>query len=302
MLMSGKKIKLSVVVPIYNEEGSVVDTIRDLVKTIRKCKEVSKFEIIAVNDGSDDDSLPVLKKIRHKELLVVSRKKNKGYGSALKKGISVSNYDWVLIIDADGTYPTKEVPKLIRTLQETKSDMVVGARTKKGVKIELLRRLPKMFVLWFARFLTRGEIEDINSGMRIFNKNMAKRFWHLYPDGFSFTSTITVSSLLSGYDVCFVPIDYYKRIGKSSIKPSDFFMFLSLILRLVVYFKPMNFFFLPGLTFFIFSFCYIFYTIVSARNVTDTGILLLMMGLQFMFFGLVADLLVKNREGAKYNG
>jgi len=105
-----------------------------------------------------------------------------------------------------------------------------------------------------------------------------------------------MAGLLSGYRVEFVPIDYYKRVGKSSIKSTDFFYFLGVIVRLVVYFKPLNFFFFPGLIFFFFSFCYMLYTAIMFRNITDTGLLLFFFSMQFMFFGLIADLLVKNRN------
>ena len=251
---------------------------------------------MAVNDGSKDKSLDQLKRIKKTNFRFFNHRQNKGYGAALKTGIRNSKYDWVLIIDADGTYPVDQVLELIGRMTETGSDMVVGARTKKGVKIEPIRVLPKKMVVWFAELLTGEKIADINSGMRIFRKSLVREFWHLFPDKFSFTTTITIAGLLSGYRVEFVPIDYHKRVGKSSIKSVDFFYFLGVIVRLVVYFKPLNFFFFPGLFFSLFSFCYMVYTALMFKNITDTGLLLLFFGMQFMFFGLIADLLVKNRN------
>lgn len=289
-------MKISVVVPVYNEEGVIKSAVDLIFKELKKNKMVEKFEVIAVDDGSTDTSLKRMMEIKHKNFTCLRHKTNKGYGAALKTGISSAIHDWILIIDADGTYPVKQMKNLIEKCKKSNCDMVIGARIKKKVKIEKIRILPKKIVLWFANFLTGEKILDINSGMRIFRRSLAHKFWHLFPNKFSFTTTITISSLLSGYEVEFVPIDYYKRVGKSSIKPSDFFYFLGVIVRLVVYFKPLKFFFFPGLMSFVFAFLYMVYTAIVFNNITDTGLLLLFLGMQFMFFGLIADLIVKNRN------
>ncbi len=174
--------------------------------------------------------------------------------------------------------------------------MVVGARTRKGVNIPFERIIPKKIVLLLAIFLTGENIEDINSGMRIFSKSLAYKFWHLFPNKWSFTSTLTLSSHLSNYTVKYVPINYKKRTGKSSLKAFDFFYFLTLIIRLVVYFNPLKFFFWPGIAFTATGGGWILYTLITERNITDTGILIFSTGIQIAFFGLIADLIVKTRE------
>ena len=290
-----KKINLSVVIPVYNEEKALEKTIKDIITNIKK-SAVDQFELIAVNDASKDNSFKILKKISrlNKKIKLLSHKTNRGYGAALKTGIKNSKFDWVLITDADGTYPAGSIHTLVKWTVE--SDMVVGARIKKGAKIQPIRIIPKKIVQLVANFLTGEKIPDINSGLRIFRKEIAQEFWHLLPDKFSFTTTITLSSHLKKYYVKYIPINYFKRVGKSSIKPYDFVYFLTLIIRLITYFNPLKFFFWPGILFGVTGLLWISFTLIKYRNITDSGILLLITGIQISFFGLIADLIVKTRE------
>lgn len=290
-------IKISILIPVFNEEKIIKLTIVNLIKVFKKEKIL--HEIIAINDGSTDKSEMILKKLarKNKKIKVVSHEKNLGYGTALKTGINEAKYNWILISDADGTYPVTEIPKLLKFIPDY--DMVIGARIKKRAKIPLVRKPAKKIVQLLATLLTGTKIPDINSGLRIFKKSLAKEFWHLLPEKFSFTSTLTLSSHLKKYSIKYVPISYYKREGKSSIKAFDFFYFLTLIIRLVVYFNPLKFFFWPGIVFITSGSFWIIFTIIRYRNITDTGILLLLSGIQIAFFGLIADLIVRNRERSK---
>ena len=285
-------IQISAVVPIYNEKSSVIKTIERLAKVLKNTTK--NFEIIAVDDGSNDRSYEILSKIKLNKLKIFRHEKNKGYGQALKTGIKNSNNDWIFIVDADGTYPIADLKKFIEKVKD--KDMVVGARTRKRVEIPLIRKFPKYFILLIARFLTGEDIKDINSGMRLFRKELAIKFWHLFPDKFSFTSTLTLASHLSGYNVYYLPISYKKRIGRSTISFLDFFYFLTLIIRLVVYFNPLKFFFWPGLLFTVTGLILIIVNIVMEQNVSDSNLLVFITGLQTAFFGLIADLIVKTRQ------
>ncbi|MFC1690542.1 glycosyltransferase family 2 protein [Nanoarchaeota archaeon] len=282
-----KECNISVIVPVYNEEKAVQQTISNIKKILDKTN--NKYEIIAVNDGSTDKSLKILNKIS--QIKVLNNQENKGYGASLKKGIHASKGKWILIIDADGTYPTKSIPDLLKHTRDY--DMVVGSRTGKNVKVPFLRRPAKFILGALANFLTSKKIPDLNSGLRIFKRIIAEEFMHLFPEGFSFTTTITLASLTSGYDVKYVPIDYRKRIGKSSISPFHFFEFTSLILRMVMYFKPLKFFLVPGLLFFILGMGYFIYQAFWFSNISDLSIIFILGGMQICFIGLIADLIVK---------
>src|SRR5439155_14837486 len=134
-----------------------------------------------------------------------------------------------------------QIPELARQLSQ--ADMVVGARTKAGAAIPLLRRPAKAFLTWLASYLTETKIPDLNSGLRLFRRRLALEFLHILPSGFSFTTTITMAALNNGYVVEYVPVDYLKRTGTSKIRPiRDTLNFLILILRMTLLFRPMRIF------------------------------------------------------------
>ncbi len=221
--------KISIIIPVYNEEKAVKETIESLKEVMSSIKNYD-YEIITVDDCSKDKSGEILDKING--IKVLHNKPNRGYGASLKRGIEEARGDWILIIDADGTYPTQEIHSLVKYLDHY--DMVVGARNKKNVNTPLLRRIPKWFLNKFAGFLVRKKIPDLNSGLRVFNKNRCLEFWNLYPDRFSFTSTITMAFLSKGYKIKYIPINYFKRKGKSSISPFDFYNFTNLLLKMTL--------------------------------------------------------------------
>ena len=166
--------------------------------------------------------------------------------SLLKKGILAAKYDSIVITDADGTYPNERIPELIKGLE--KNDMVIGARIGKNVQIPTLRRPVKWLLLQYARWMSRADIKDLNSGLRSMKKDKVFKFWNMLPNAFSFTSTITLSMHIEGLNVSYLPINYHARIGSSSIKPiQDTLRFFSLVLRTVMYFKPLQVFGTMGL-------------------------------------------------------
>ena len=135
---------ISVVLPVYNEE----EGIKEIVNNIKDVMDSYKCEIIAVDDGSKDNSGKILDGIDG--IKVIHNPYNLGYGASIKTGIRAAKGDWILIVDSDGTYPVKAIPELIHYTKEY--DMVVGARTKKNVKVPLLRRPAKLFLGALANF------------------------------------------------------------------------------------------------------------------------------------------------------
>lgn len=282
---------LSIIVPSYNEEKSVELTINQI-KEVMSSLERTNYEIITVDDGSIDKTSKILGKI--KGIKVITHPYNKGYGASLKIGIKNAKYDWILISDADGTYPIKDIPKLLRYTD--KYDMVVGSRSKRH--IPLIRRLAKRIISSLANFLTNTKIPDLNSGFRVFKKEVALKFLHLFPSRFSFTITITLACLTSEYSIKYIPIEYFKRKGKSTIHPiNDFVDFLSLIIRIITYFKPLKIFGTISFIFFTLSLFIALYSILFLNKVMDiTVIILFLASVQIFLFGLIAELIVKSRE------
>lgn len=290
---------LSILIPVFNEEQAIEETIRSLCKTMGGTGE--PFEVCAVNDGSKDRTGEILARLAKElpQLHVLTHPENRGYSASLKTGIRHSHGEHIGMIDADGTYPIAEFPVLIKQLKDTDADMVVGARTKQGAKIPLIRRPAKAIVNWLARILTGMRIPDINSGMRVFTRQLGEQFMHLYPQRFSFTITITLAALTNDYLVLFHPIDYYTRKGKSTITGMNgirtFFSFLALIVRMVTYFRPLRFFVWPSGILLIGGIALITETVMNQANISDTGLLLFLSGLQIMLFGMIAEIIVRNR-------
>lgn len=227
--------RLSIVIPAFNEEGGIGPTLEKLVPIAAGMGA----EILVVDDGSLDRTAEVAGKIAG--VRVLRHDLNRGYGAALKTGIRHAAGDVICITDADGTYPNDRIPELFSYLP--RYDMVVGARTGENVAIPLIRRPAKKFLNVLANLLTGQKIPDLNSGLRLFKREVAERYLHLFPSGFSFTTTITLAMLNADYLVKFVPIDYFRREGRSKIRPiRDTYNFLLLILRITTYFNPLKIF------------------------------------------------------------
>jgi glycosyltransferase involved in cell wall biosynthesis len=157
---------LTILVPAYNEEGGIARVI----EWIRQALEPSgmDYEVLVIDDGSADRTAELAGAAGAR---VLRHPGNRGYGEALKTGIRHAAHEWIAIIDADGSYPAEQIPELAERLRH--ADMVVGARTRAGAAIPLIRRPAKKFLTWLASYLTDTQIPDLNSGLRIFRRSLA---------------------------------------------------------------------------------------------------------------------------------
>ena len=281
----------TVIVPLYNEAAALPAAIVDLEAILA---ETGPHELIVVDDGSTDGSSAALEALRktHPYLKLFRHERNQGYGAALKTGVRHASHDWIVITDADGTYPNERIKDLLACMDQY--DMVVGSRTADDVEYSTLRKLPKFFLRHYASWIADRNIPDLNSGLRVFRRSLAEKFLGLLPDGFSFTTTITLAHLTNQYTVHYEPIGYARRIGKSKIQPiRDTLRFLQLIIRLGVYFAPLKIFgpfALIQLIAFSISICYDLFVL---QNITDKSVMLLMFGMNTAFFALIADMIDK---------
>jgi len=284
---------VSIIIPSYNEEDGIINVISEI-ETLLGEKNI-KCEIIIVDDGSTDKTA---EKVRSTNAILVQHQENKGYGAALKTGIKSSNYEKIAIIDADGTYPVKYLVDLIPIIENY--DMVVGSRTGKNVNIPLIRRPAKWALNKLANFLTNYQIPDLNSGLRLFRKRSLVKFIHILPDGFSFTTTITIGMLTSNHNIKYIPIDYNKRIGKSKIRPIyDTLNFISLITKMVIYFKPLRVLMPIGIFLLIIDLAKVIYDIQLYNwHIATSTILLGMVAFNTIILALVADMIttIRNAE------
>lgn len=288
---------VTVIIPCYNEYQSAADTVRQVSETMRATGW--PYEVIAVDDGSTDGTYEALDACAEQfDVRVIHNRTNRGYGYSLKCAVREARYEIIVITDADGTYPNERIGALVEFIAD--ADMVVGARTGVDVNIPLLRRPAKWALRKLASYLAGKEIPDLNSGLRVMKKRLINRFINLLPDGFSFTTTITLALLTAGYDVRYVPISYEKRIGQSSIRPiHDTINFVSLIVRTVMYFKPLKVFAPASAGLFGLAVAWALTSFFALGQLADVSVLVISMAsMQVLALGLLADLISKRVPAA----
>lgn len=273
--------ELTVVIPAYNEEGGIEATL----SSVREALHGSgwEFEIIVVDDGSSDRTAELAQKAG---VRVLTQPENRGYGAALKAGIAAAQHERIVITDADGTYPAAAIPELLAFADDY--DMVVGSRTGDDVAIPLARRPAKEALRVLASYLAGRPIPDLNSGLRVLQRDLVRRFEHILPAGFSFTTTITLAALCNGLLVYYHPINYYERVGESKIRPTHALEFLILILRTIVYFNPLKVFLPAGALLFAGGLAKFLYD-VTLGDLSETALLGFIGAALLWSLGMLAD-------------
>lgn len=276
---------IAVVIPAYNEENAVIPTIEKVRQVLNDAK--IPFELVVVNDGSKDGTAAAA---RTTGVHLVDFPHNGGYGRALKAGIAVTKAPLVAIIDADGTYPAEMLPQMIE--MAAYNQMVVGDRGEAMKGVPMVRKPAKWVLNKLASYLAGHKITDLNSGLRVFQRPELERFIHLLPNAFSFTTTITLCMLASGFNVSYLPITYGKRVGVSKIKAVDFFRFMMLVFRLTVYFQPLRIFMPLGMFLMVIGVGKAIYD-VWIDNLSETAIFGMLGAIVVWSFGLIADMMAR---------
>lgn len=232
----------SIVIPSFNEAGGIGRVIEELLD-LKRSHHAREFEIIVVNDCSKDDTAHVVQKY---PVTLISNVQNSGYGYSLKRGIASAQYDAIIILDADGTYPVSELPKLM-DMYEQGFDMVVGARHGKYYHGTPMKRVARFFFRVLSEFVTGRSIPDINSGLRVFKREYAVRFFHTLSSGFSFTTTITLAFMLNSFSVMYTPVEYHKRKGDSKVRYfRDTLRSAQIIIEAIIYYNPLKIYMLSA--------------------------------------------------------
>ena len=228
---------ISIVCPAYNESGTVGKTVASIHSTMASTG--LDYEIIVVDDGSSDTTAA---EANQAGAIVISHPRNAGYGAALKTGIVNARYDWIAITDSDGTYPMDLLPQLLSYIP--RFDMVIGARTGKFYWHSIVKTVARLFLLWLSEFVTGKDIPDINSGFRVFRKQIAQQHLSRIGNGFSFTTTLTLAMFLEGHFIKYIPITYYpRRDGKSKVRHfRDSLRTLQVLVQAILYYNPIKLF------------------------------------------------------------
>lgn len=290
---------VTIVLPCYNEEGHVIAEIERI--TAAMDASGYTYELVCVNDASTDDTLAKLYEAapRFEQMEVVNFHRNGGSGTVRRIGTQRAKGEIVVWTDADMTYPNERIPELVQILEkDTTIDQVVGARTSEQGTYKLLRVPAKWFIRKFAERLTGAKIPDLNSGLRAFRREVSLPYLRLLPPGFSCVTTITMSFLANQHDIYFLPIDYYKRAGKSKFKfGKDAYRYILQILRMTMYFNPLKALLPLALTLLGIGIVKAIVDVAlhPVKIATDT-VLVFVTGLLIASLALLADLIVRSRD------
>ncbi len=288
---------ISVVVPIYNEEGSIPGLFEELRQTLKGLK--SSYEIIFINDGSTDDSLKKLKELE--KVTIIDLNRNYGQAVALDAGFKASRGDIVVSLDGDGQNDPRDIPKLIEKLEKEDLDVVAGWRKNRKDRGYVC------FITFMARFLRRlfikDEVHDSGCTLRIYRREAVKSLdiggeMHRYIlallrwKGFKIgelevnhrarkygSSKYGFTKALRG----FIDLIYIWFIHKYSQRPMHLFGLMS--------FVSLAF---GGLSLFWSLYARIIFNVSLNRNGWFfVGFFSLLIGVVFFSFGIVLDLLIK---------
>jgi polyisoprenyl-phosphate glycosyltransferase len=297
---SGDQVHATIVLPCYNEQDHV------LAELERICAAMDAsgitYELLAIDDASTDNTLAVLTAAveRFPTMRVMPFRHNGGSGTARRIGTARARGRIVVWTDADMTYPNERIPEFITYLDEHPDvDQVVGARTTEEGTYKFLRVPAKWLIRKVAERLSRTKIPDLNSGLRAFRREVSLPYLRLLPPGFSCVTTLTMSFLSNQHVVDYLPIAYAKRAGVSKFHfTKDAYRYILQVLRMVMYFNPLAV--LMPLALWLTAIGLVKTVVDMARyslHITTSSELLVLAGLIIGANALLADLIVRSRDG-----
>ena len=209
-------MKACVILPTKNEEESISYMI----------DEIKKFNLplIIVDEHSTDKSIEIAKS----KNIEVYQREGTGKGAGVISAVNIAykkEYDIMILIDCDATYPPKYIPQLLELMDE--NDMVIGMRQMNSIKF--LHRLPNLIHTQAINLLFNSKLHDINSGLRAIR---VKKFYALLnAQGFDIEAQITIKAIKHRLKIREIPIEYDKRLGSSKIRIKDGFVILARIFK-----------------------------------------------------------------------
>ncbi len=199
-------MKLSVVIPVYNEKSTISEV-------IRKVREVPiEKEIIVVDDGSTDGTSEVLDNHIEDPIITIHKSMiNFGKGAAVRIGFEYATGDAVIIQDADLELDPNEYPQLLQPIMEGKADVVYGSRfLELKQKVSLINLLANKFLVSLTNLLYRTKLTDMETAYKVFRIDVIKSL-NLKALGFEFEPEVTAKVLRAGFKIIEVPITYHPR-------------------------------------------------------------------------------------------
>jgi glycosyltransferase involved in cell wall biosynthesis len=200
-------MKLSVIIPVYNE----VESIREIVKRVKKTKLA--WEIILVDDGSRDGTRDLLKEMDGKDnVCVIFHEKNQGKGAAVRTGFDASRGDVLLIQDADLEYDPRDYPNLLKPLEEGIADVVYGSRFLGGPRrvVMFWHMVANQMLTFMTNVLYNTILSDMETGYKVFRRKVIDGM-KLRSKRFDFEPEFTAKVLKRKYRIFEVPITFNPR-------------------------------------------------------------------------------------------
>lgn len=280
---------LSVILPAYNEASAIADVLGDVRRALDRLPCAS--EVVVVDDGSRDETaaLATAAGVR-----VVRNPVNLGYGHSLLRGIAVARGNLIAISDADGTYPAAALADLYGLIQRG-VDHAIGQRTGE----HLSTRWPGRKVYrWLCGYVVGCRVPDANSGLRMFRREVVQGLRGDLCLGFSFTTSLTLASFMSGHVVAFCEISYARRRGRSHVRFRDVLRTVQYLFQLVALYNPLKLF-LPITAAAVIAALVAFAT--GAAGLWSHGLLagVLMSGASLLLIGLAAHAYILSRSGLR---
>lgn len=292
------------VVPLYNEAESISE-LHDEICRICGVEKIP-FEVIYIDDGSSDSSFEILQFIHKKDkrAKVIRFRKNFGKAEALSAGFETASGEWIVTMDADLQDDPAEIPELIQKLNEG-YDLISGWKKKR--KDSLLKKISSKLYNSVAGMLTGLHLHDMNCGLKIYRRPVVESI-HIYGDMHRY---IPALAKLEGFKVGEIPVHHRPRkYGKTKYGLSRFthglldlitVMFLSRYTR-----RPLHLFGLIGLISTLLGSGITIYLIIlritktiylSNRPLLFIGVLLLIIGVQFISIGLLGEMITRSQAG-----
>jgi len=295
--------KLAVIVPAYNEEKTIKDTLIGLLSIKTELINIG-YELIiyVVNDGSTDKTKDLADNF--KEVLVITHKKNKGLGAAVRTGLSVADKIHANIVvkyDADLQHEPNDILDLIKPIYDDEADVVYGNRFKKiNYKMPFIRKIGNKVFTGLMRWLTGWPLRDSQPGIFAVNNIFLRNFY--LPGDYNYTQQILLDAYHRNLRFSHKYVTFNKRKeGKSFVKLNYPFKVIPQIIQVIIGIKPLKIFGPIGLFFLFLGFIIFIYQVTSfilgltQKPVENVNLVLgsFLFGLQILCFGFLADLVVK---------
>ena len=284
-------VDLTVLLPAYNEGAAIIRLVAEIRAALAEWD--GTWELLVVDDASTDNTADLAEL---EDCRVLRRTENGGAGSARVSGIQVSRGKLIAMLDSDGSYDPACLPILLSYFPEY--DQVNGARTSEQGTYRVLRTPAKWLLRKLAEVVSGKRIPDLNTGLKVFKRDVMMPYLWVVPSGFSCVTSMTLAFLCNGHPVKYVPVTYRKRIGRSKFHPVfDSIRYLSTIVRIIVYFRPLRVFSAVGGALVLAAVVKALYDVWhSPLGVHDSEVILFVSGVMTVLMGMLADLIVAQRR------